>query len=1189
MSPYVLFIEKLNDFISKYYRNILFKGILLSLSLLLISFLLFNFIEYFAFLPSCLRFILLLIFILLFLFCLVQAVIIPFLRMKGWIKRMDYMQAAHYLALRYPELDDRLYNVLELQNKIDGDILKQEGPKFAISQEGKSEKINKLEKSSAETNQLLQAAIEQITSNFVSYKFTNVIKLKANLKYLKILGIPLMVFLLILIFYPQSIWKPSQRILRYNEVFAREFPFTIQIQNEVLKVPYEQDFLLRLYVKGSQLPSEIQLAIGDRLLTCKKKDANHFTYLFKSVQEPISFNIVSGKYKSNSLVLLVLQKPLLSSIQMILNYPSYTGKGREVIDNTLDAVVPVGTKIQWKLRVDYAKELRVNYINSPITNTSNSKWKSFTVHSKAPLFSFSAQAKESFVYTLIPTASMNFKTDTLKFHVEVIPDTYPRIDVIELMDSTMINRRFFQGRIADDYGFHSLIFHVKCYKANTAKVSNWTDGLELISNSRDQEFRYYLDVHRFSLEPGDELNYYFEVRDNDAAAGFKSMVSKTFSYKKMSEQEVRTEVKTVSEAIENKLSSSIIGLRKFSLEFEKNVKKLLEKKQFHWEDKKGVEQLLEQQKKLMKEYQKIAQELQQKNDLEKELNEYSQEVLQKQKELQELYEKVFDKQTLEKLEELQRLMEENAPQDRIMESFEKLKQEQRDLKKDLDRNLDLYRQLEFEKRMEKSVEDAQKLLNNTQDLNKSLQKDFLEKRDSIKAVQQELNKKFENLKKDLSDLEKLNSTLDKPSSFIKPEDLLQKIDKASKNAEFEIGEKNKKEADTEQKKAIDAMQELAENLSMQKEKIEKEKEAEDAEAIRILLKSIVRVSFKQENIMQILSSIRITDPRYVEVIRRQSELKTEIQFIADSITAISRRQPQVALVTNKEVADMLNYSKEALNSLLSMNNVAYQRYSINNSEALGKQQYAMTSLNNLALLLSESLDKMEEKKFMGKGSSSMKNRGKPQGSCSNPGGGKPKAGSSEKKPSIQQMQEALNKQLEALKKGLEKQAALKGNESGKGQKGGNEGDRNSGIRDANGEFSEAFSRAAMQQEMIRRRLQEKVNEAKIGDAKTAGEFNKILGDMERTEKDLVNKILNNQTLLRQQNIESRLLEAENAELNREQTEKRESKEGDLFTPDNKIKMDFFKKKDKGQGDVLQKSTPSLRPYYKEKVEKYFFE
>jgi hypothetical protein len=73
-------------------------------------------------------------------------------------------------------------------------------------------------------------------------------------------------------------------------------------------------------------------------------------------------------------------------------------------------------------------------------------------------------------------------------------------------------------------------------------------------------------------------------------------------------------------------------------------------------------------------------------------------------------------------------------------------------------------------------------------------------------------------------------------------------------------------------------------------------------------------------------------------------------------------------------------------------------------------------------------------------------------------------------------------------------------------------------------------------------------------------------EMEQTEKELVNKFINQQTMHRQQEIMTRLLESERAEIQREKEEKRESKTAQDVPPippskllDEKLKLNYFYK------------------------------
>jgi hypothetical protein len=132
--------------------------------------------------------------------------------------------------------------------------------------------------------------------------------------------------------------------------------------------------------------------------------------------------------------------------------------------------------------------------------------------------------------------------------------------------------------------------------------------------------------------------------------------------------------------------------------------------------------------------------------------------------------------------------------------------------------------------------------------------------------------------------------------------------------------------------------------------------------------------------------------------------------------------------------------------------------------------------------------------------------------------------------------------------------------------------------------SEQFAKMAAQQEALRRQMQQLMDKLKNKGKNPGGD---IMNMMEETEKDLVNKRLDNETMNRQQQILTRLLESEKAELEREQDEQRKSNEAkneNLSNPAQFLEYKRFKEKEM---ELLYTVPPSLAPYYKEKVNNYF--
>lgn len=93
--------------------------------------------------------------------------------------------------------------------------------------------------------------------------------------------------------------------------------------------------------------------------------------------------------------------------------------------------------------------------------------------------------------------------------------------------------------------------------------------------------------------------------------------------------------------------------------------------------------------------------------------------------------------------------------------------------------------------------------------------------------------------------------------------------------------------------------------------------------------------------------------------------------------------------------------------------------------------------------------------------------------------------------------------------------------------------------------------------------------------------------MEQTENELVNKQLTRETLRRQQDIMTRLLEAENAERERDKEEKRQSEEAKDQKEGNPEEYFQYKQRKKKVTELLRTVPPNLTPFYRSKVDEYF--
>jgi hypothetical protein len=419
--------------------------------------------------------------------------------------------------------------------------------------------------------------------------------------------------------------------------------------------------------------------------------------------------------------------------------------------------------------------------------------------------------------------------------------------------------------------------------------------------------------------------------------------------------------------------------------------------------------------------------------------------------------------------------------------------------------------------------------------------------------QEELNDQFDKLQEAVDSLNALNKDLEDPFNLDGLEEKMQKIDSTMQEASDQLEKGKMKKGSSSQKSAGEQMQELSEQLSAMKMQMEKENLGEDILVVREILENLIQTSFDQEALMKSLLNTRTADPKYLELIRKQKLINDNFIVIRDSLVAIGKRQPMVKNVINEELNKIMYHGERGMDFIQKRQTVG----------AGTEQQFSLMSMNNLALLLADALKEMQNsmnQQMKSNGSSQCKNSGNNPGDKS---GKKP--GEKPSAKSMRELQEQLNQQMEALQKQMQ--------EGGGSTPG----------------MSEQLAKMAAQQEMIRKALQEYQQQLNSEQAGSGSPLNKPIEDMEKTEEDLVNKNLNLETLQRQKEILTRLLESEKAEMERDLDEKRESNEANFINNGNPVQFFKYNSLKRRNGTELLKTVPpNLNPFYKQKVSEYLY-
>ena len=128
---------------------------------------------------------------------------------------------------------------------------------------------------------------------------------------------------------------------------------------------------------------------------------------------------------------------------------------------------------------------------------------------------------------------------------------------------------------------------------------------------------------------------------------------------------------------------------------------------------------------------------------------------------------------------------------------------------------------------------------------------------------------------------------------------------------------------------------------------------------------------------------------------------------------------------------------------------------------------------------------------------------------------------------------------------------------------------------------------AAEQEYIRNELSRLNMQDNKDGKKSLGNLDDIQKKMEESENDIVNRMISDQTLQRQEEILTRLLESERAEKEREQDEQRKSDEAKTQFHRNPDTFEEYKRMKQKEMELLRTVPPALNSYYRKKVSDYF--
>ncbi|UOE47749.1 DUF4175 family protein [Mucilaginibacter sp. SMC90] len=1119
LTNYEILIDKIEVFIRKYYLNKVLRGTLLVGAVIFCGFVLVLFSEYLGNFNSTVRGILFYGYLLVNTGLFGWLVLPPLLSYLKLGRIISHEEAARIIGEHFNHVEDKLLNTLQLKRLAD------EHP---------------------DQRRLIEASIDQRIISIKPVTFPSAVRIKENVKHVKWVVLPLGVILILAIAAPAMLRENAEKIIKHNQYFAVKSPFQFIVTNEQLTVVQGDDLKLHVKLTGNRFPNDVYVETAKNTFKMDKEGIGRFNYLFPNLQQNLKFRLVGSDFKSQEYEVTVHPKPSLLHFEAHLNYPSYLKRKNEHIGNAGDLTLPAGTTVTWQVHTQNASRLLFNLNGNAEQLTSDNN-----------TFFKTERITRSGSYLLRTMSNIAVNGDSVGYHINVIADQPPTISVNEKQDSVSSKAIYFSGKAQDDYGFSSLIFHysIKGRDAQKARIFELPVKAELGNNQMG--FFYFWNLKELHINPGEQISYYFQVADNNAVTGHQTARTLEHTLNIPSETEISQQLNANVESVKDKMQSAI----KLAAQIDKDIKKLnemlLNKANLSFDDKKQIQDLLDKRQELKKMIEDAQQQNQKNAQNRQENMPQDKDLAEKQNRMERLMKDLMDPKTDEMLKMLQKMMD-NKLENPASKELSKMQMDDKALSQQLNRTLELMKLLDVHTKVKENINQLNKLADKQQQLADQTKQSGADTK-ALQQKQAEIKKDFADVKKSLDDVKEKNDQLENATNFENPKPDLQKIDDQLNKSSSDLAQNKKNEANTEQQQAANKMQQLAQKMQKKLQEEELQDIVINGKDLRNLIKKLVESSFTQENIIANLKQIKEDDPSYPKWAQKQRDIQANMKTAQDSLTALGNRLPDIESTVINETA-LLNQNIEQAVKFLEER----RTWDANKNQVL-----AMTSMNNLALMLSETLTKMQE---------AMKQTPK--------AGGAPSGGGARKRKTILELsalQEKLNANMQAMRDKMRQTAQQQGQAGNKPQNGNQPGGPGDG-----GPMSEQFAKMARQQAEIRQAIEQLNREENKDGHHQLGDLASLSKHMERTEADLVNKNLTEATLSRQLQIRTRLLEAEKADQQRDQDSKRESKAPQNDIPPGFIKaLQAFEQEKSKQTEQLKTTPTTLNDYYKFKVRAYF--
>lgn len=875
-------------------------------------------------------------------------------------------------------------------------------------------------------------AVEHLADQIDEANFDAVADFRPAQRAARWASLPVLAVLVCFLTAPSTFLGASERLLAPGTEFRRPAPFEFVVSPGDASLVKGDSLRIRVRTTG-QVPRSAVLLLrraedeSPTRIRLEPGGGGTFRHTVPSVRESLRYRLVASPVRTDWYSVQVMNRPVVQRLQVQVVPPRYTSRPpRELPPNVGRVSALPGS------RVTVSALLGGTSVAEGHIEFDDGSTVPMSIAGDSATASFRVDRDGSYRVRLRSNEEVPNR-DPIRYDVTLQTDAPPSVSFLQPTGTTDLTPDLTQQlrlQLSDDYGFAraQLYYrHLDASSAGTPDSSFSSIDLPLAEpGATDQviEHRWLLTQESgLALERGGEVAYFVQVWDNDTVRGPKAgrTATQRLRFPSLSEQYDELD-ETKSEAGEQ-MRDLDRQSRAVRDQFRELRDELRRTRQADWEDRRQLERLRQQQESLnqgMEQLSGTAEELtrqMQQNDLS------SPETAQKFEELQQAIDELKSPElqdALERLRESMRQQDFPQMQQRMNRAQKQVEQQQNRL----ERTLNLFEQLKAQQKLDELSRRAESLNEREKQIGKKMQEQLDQSaaadssqaqsdRDGVRdeqasdststseASEQNSTSRSDSLsarrgrdqrdrssrsdstaneelarqqEKAAEEMEELMETMKEAEHELKdvpaaPQKRLRKLNrelnredvpKQMRENSEQLRKNRLQNARQQQRQIQKRLQQMQTQLSGMQQQMSGRQRQMNVAGLRSALENTLRLSRSQEQLRTEVEPLN-SGPTVREYAPKQKRLSDGLQHVADSLQSISGRIPRMSRAVQDRTGNALRAMEQAIWSL-------DQREA---SQATGFQKTSMMHLNELALLLSQLLDQMQQGNSGAGGSMSM--------------------------------------------------------------------------------------------------------------------------------------------------------------------------------------------------------------------------